>query len=69
VEALDKQLRDFVDHLPPVSMTVMLPCQKSLNRLLYQHFRYENPDKSLDRNPEYSYIPIHRFYLATEICE
>jgi len=23
VEALDKQLRDFVDHLPPVSMAVM----------------------------------------------
>jgi hypothetical protein len=27
VETLDKQLRDFVDHLPPVSMTVCSPAK------------------------------------------
>lgn len=50
-------------HLPP-------PCYSPI--LIFricQHFRFDNPDKSLDRDPQYSYIPIHRFYLATEICE
>lgn len=27
----------------------------------------ENADKSLDHHPEHGYIPIHRYYLSTEI--
>jgi hypothetical protein len=48
VEQLDKDLRNFIQDLPP-------------------HFRMENADKSLDYHPDHSYIPIHRFYLLTEI--
>lgn len=31
------------------------------------HFRYDHPDTSLDELPQYSYVPVQRFYLATEI--
>lgn len=71
VETLDKQLRQFIDDLPPVSTGTDHACQFGETTDLFesQHFRYINPDKSLDKDPQYSYIPIHRFYLATEICQ
>ncbi|KAJ9108542.1 hypothetical protein QFC19_002258 [Naganishia cerealis] len=46
VEFLDKELRNFINDLPP-------------------HYRMEDADKSLDA--ERPYIPIHRYYLSTEI--
>lgn len=46
VEFLDKELRNFINELPP-------------------HYRMEDADKSLDAAQPY--IPIHRYYLSTEI--
>jgi hypothetical protein len=46
VEFLDKELRNFINDLPP-------------------HYRMEDADKSLDAVQPY--IPIHRYYLSTEI--
>jgi hypothetical protein len=46
VEFLDKELRNFINDLPP-------------------HYRLEDADKSLDASQPY--IPIHRYYLSTEI--
>ncbi|KAJ9094690.1 hypothetical protein QFC21_005847 [Naganishia friedmannii] len=46
VEFLDKELRNFINDLPP-------------------HYRMEDADKSLDAAQPY--IPIHRYYLSTEI--
>lgn len=68
VEALDKEIRQFIEDLPPVGQVSHHERITLLNtRLLKQHFRMEDADKSLDA--ERVYIPLHRYYLSTEICE